>query len=140
MGYTVFSCRRIVTWRSAAVYRHTRTLCRPDRNNEDRIHGYHFCSCLCSHALCQYNEQRGHSHGANTHRICASSRYGKAGGACDSFRFLHGTISSCSSAIKFYRLQHGSAGAEGFQNRWDFSWSTGAVTGGSVGIIDWVSL
>ena len=72
--------------------------------------------------------------------ICASSRYGKAGRACDSFRFLHGFISSCSSAIKFYRIQHGSPGAKGFQDRWDFSWNIGAVTGGSMGIICGVSL
>ena len=136
MGYTVFSCRRIVAWRSAGVYRHIRTLCRPDRVNENGIYGYHVCSCICSHAFCQYYEQRRHMHGANTTWICASSRYGKAGRACDSFRFLHGNISSCSSAIQFYRVQHGSPGAEGFQDRRDFSWNIGAVAGGYMGVID----
>ena len=140
MGYTVFSCRRVVAWRSASVYGHIRTLCRPDRSHENGIHGHHFCSCVCGHALCQHNEQRGHSHGAYTHWICASSRYGKAGRAFDSFRFLRGFISSCSSAIKFYRIQHGSPGAKGFQDRRAFSWNIGPVTGGSMGIICGVSL
>ena len=140
MGYAVFSCRRVVAWRSAGVYRHIRTLCRPDRGNENGIHGYHVCSCICSYALCQYYEQRRHMHGAYTTWICASSRYGKAGGACDSFRFLFSTISPCSSAIKFYRVQHWSPGAEGFQDRRNFGWNIGAVAGGYMDIIDWLNV
>src|SRR6476661_6207143 len=140
MGYAVFSRRRLVAWRSAGVYRHIRTLCRPDRVNENGIYGYHVCSCICSHALCQYYEQRRHMHGANTTWICTSSWHGKAGGTCNSVRFVHGNISSCGCAIKFYRLQYWSPGAEGFQDRWDFSWNIGAIAGGSMGMVDRLNL